>query len=102
MGKWSKTFPKSREGRNNHGKHIMTKGASKGYGITIPSLRDLGIFLNCLCYSYFVPNGTEPGLITKSRMMRPGFKLFLENSVLKPEIQNTLPHKSKRGFLANL
>jgi hypothetical protein len=43
-----------------------------------------------------------PGEITwiihKSWMMRPGFRLFLKNCVLKPEIQNTLLHKSKEGF----
>ena len=41
-------------------------------------------------------------IIHKSWMMRPGFRLFLKNSVLKPEIQNTLLHKSKIGFWANL
>jgi len=35
-------------------------------------------------------------------MMRPGFRLFMKNSALKPKIQNTLLHKSKKGFLANL
>jgi hypothetical protein len=35
-------------------------------------------------------------------MMRPDFGLFLKNSLLKPEIQNTLLHKGKREFLEDL
>jgi hypothetical protein len=41
-------------------------------------------------------------IIHKSWMMHSGFRLFLKNSVLKPEIQNTLLHKSREVFWANL
>jgi hypothetical protein len=34
--------------------------------------------------------------------MGPGFGLFLENDALKPEIQNALLHKNKRGFWTDL
>ena len=70
-------LPKSREGRNIDGKHIMTKGALGRIldNYTVPTgLRNA--FLGLFCYSCFVPNGTEPGSFTRSRMMRPGFGLF--------------------------
>jgi hypothetical protein len=40
-------------------------------------------------------------IIHKFRMMRPGFRLFLKNSVWKPEIQNTLLNKGKEEFWPN-
>ena len=53
------------------------------------------------CYRYFVPDGTEPGSFTRSRMMRPASG-FSKKNVLKPEIQNTLLHKSRREILEDL
>jgi len=84
-------LPKSREGRNTQGKHIIAKGA---FGriwdkYAVPTGLE-NLFFGLFRYRYFVPNGTEPG-----------FKLFLKNSVLKPEIQNTLLLKSKGGFWKN-
>ena len=72
-------LPKSREGRNIDGKHIMTKGAFEMIldKYTVPTgLRN--IFLGLFFYRYFVPNGTEPGSFTRSWMMRPGFRLCLK------------------------
>jgi hypothetical protein len=70
-------LPKSREGRNIDGKHIMTKGALGRIldNYTVPTgLRNA--FLGLSCYKFFVPNGTKNRIIHKSWMMRPGFRLF--------------------------
>ena len=68
----------------------------------MPSLRDW-IFFEGDCFAIVILSltGQNPDYLP-ALDDAPGFRLFQKNSVLKPEIQNTLLHKSKEGFCANL
>ena len=63
------TLPQVREGRNNHGIHMVTKGP---YWINMPCLRDWEMFFELFCYGYFVPNGKEPELCHQASVRQIG------------------------------